>query len=111
MEDEYRIIYMMGKTLDYEEYFRQKGYRDDIFIEIGQDLFEVYFFLYDTLEYEMMLDGYCSYPGLIIIDDITSEKIEIAVKGLYKFGFFDYLKPFDSTKGRFRDRIWINPKR
>lgn len=36
---------------------------------------------------------YLAEPGLIVLPEVTVERIEEVVKCLFKKGFFDYLKP------------------
>jgi hypothetical protein len=103
------IIYSMGTGDDIELYFAQKGYRNDVSVKIGHCTYEVYFFLPSNLIYEMTLDGYCSFPGLIILDDITSANIENSIHKLIELGYFNYLNPVAEGAKRFWDKVIYTP--
>ncbi len=103
----YEIIYEMGDDL--EKYFMEKGFRNDISVLIGDKLYELYFFLPSTIEYEMTTDGYCAIPGLILLNDITTRNIEIAVEKLVASEYFDYLIPFKKGEKRYWDKIYYSP--
>ncbi|WP_315814157.1 hypothetical protein [Paraflavitalea speifideaquila] len=93
-----------GNGLDIENHYNQKEYRDDIVIEIDGMYFEVYFFLPHALEYEMTIQGYYSLPGLILLDDITFDKICSAINKLLDFNYFDQFK--GSSNGPEFDRFF-----
>jgi hypothetical protein len=84
------IIYFLNdNTQEIENYYAEKEYRDDVLLEIGHLYYEVYFFTIDALEYEMTKGGFFSFPGMIILDNISTENIIKAVVELEKKGFFD----------------------
>jgi hypothetical protein len=83
------IHFRNGNDMPMEVHYREKEYRDDVIVEIDKKFYEVYFFVADTLEYEMTRDGFFSLPGLIILDEISSEKIYKAVNYLVDIHYFD----------------------
>jgi len=89
-KNEYEVICTMGRASDFEDYFKEKDFRNNVVAKTGNMQYEVYFFLASTLEYEMTKDGYCTFPVLIILDDITTINIEVAIERLFKEGCFNY---------------------
>jgi hypothetical protein len=82
------VYFLNGNTNEIEYYYAEKEYRDDIILEINDLYYEVYFFTIDALEYEMTKDGYFAHPCMIILDEISTEKIIKAITELKKRGFF-----------------------
>lgn len=87
-----KIYFLNSNTLEIENHYFDKEYRDDIIIEIKGLYYEVYFFTKDALEYEMTKDGFFSFPNMIILEEITTEKIINSVTYLNHKGFFDRFK-------------------
>jgi hypothetical protein len=83
------IHFLNGNDQAIENHYLQKEYRNDIIIEIDAKFHEVYFFVADSLEFEMTKDGFFSLPGLIILDEICNEKIYAAINGLIDIGYFE----------------------
>ena len=51
--------------------------------------YEVYFFTETALKYEIRKDGFFSLPGLIILDEITHDKIINAISKLSEMRYFE----------------------
>ncbi len=90
------IYFLSDNSVEIENYYTEKEYRDDIVLKINEQFYEVYFYTKDALEYEMTKDGFFAFPGMIILDIITTEKIITAVRELQKRGFFKRLKGLDN---------------
>ena len=60
----------------------KRSYRDDIIIEISGLFYEVYFFADGSIKYEMTKDGFFSFPGMIVLDEIIHEKILLSINSL-----------------------------
>ena len=86
---------MNGNDKSIEDHYSQKEYRNDTILEIHGKFYEVYFFVSDSLEYEMRKDGFFSLPGLIILDEISNEKIYTALNYLIDIGYFDSFTPYN----------------
>lgn len=84
-----KIHFLNGNDESIQNHYLQKEYRNDIVIEVDGKFYEVYFFVADSLEYEMKKDGFFSLPGLIILDEVCNEKIYTAVNYLVDIGYFD----------------------
>lgn len=87
------IHFLNGNDESIKNHYFQKEYRNDIFLEIHGNFYEVYFFVADTLEFEMKKDGFFSLPGLIILDEITNEKIFSSINYLIDSGYFENFVP------------------
>lgn len=107
-KNNYRIVYELGENA--EMYFCEKGYRNDVSVIIENNCYEVYFFLASALKYEMTIKGFCSFPGLVILDDVTTDKIEASIEDLFNIGYFKYLAPVAKGQKRFWESIYIVPK-
>lgn len=83
------IHFLNGNDESIESHYLQKEYRNDVIVEIHGKFYEVYFFVSDSLEFEMRKDGFFSLPGIIILDEIRNEKIYTAINYLIGIGFFD----------------------
>ena len=83
------IHFLAGDDLSIQSHYDQKGYREDVVIEIDRLFYEVYFFL-DDMANEIRDDGFFSYPGLIILDEIKYDKIYNAINKLIDLNYFDY---------------------
>ena len=84
---------------DLETYFLEKGYRNDVSVVIENESYEMYFFLASTLEYELTTDGYCTYPGLVILENISTNNIEVAIQ-VYRAYYSQPQSPHPSFPGR-----------
>jgi hypothetical protein len=106
-----RVIYFFnGRNQEIEEYYLEKEYRDDIVVELNGMFYELYFFTQDSLEYEMTKEGYFSFPGLVILETVSTEKIRIAILNLEKKGYFNRLNGMKelSQEKRFIHNWYIN---
>jgi hypothetical protein len=66
-----KVHFLNGGYHDIEQHYNIKEYRDDVVVEIGSLFYEVYFYTPNSLHYEMNDKGLFSYPGIIILDEIT----------------------------------------
>lgn len=87
---EITIHFLNGNDESIQQHYFQKEYRNDILVEIDSIFYETYFYTQDALKYEMLKDGYFSFPGLIILEEVTSSKIIISIKELSKMNYFDW---------------------
>jgi hypothetical protein len=104
------IHFLNGNDISMQNHFTQKGYRDDIVVEIAGLYYEVYFYVDGNMVYEMRYDFF-SFPGLIVLDDITNEKIFSSINQLIDLNYFDYFKGKDvlPLNKRFQD-AWYSYK-
>ncbi|MHA4812519.1 hypothetical protein ACX0G9_30785 [Flavitalea flava] len=86
------IHFLNGNNILMEDHYMQKGYRDDIIVEIDKLFYEVYFFSEGVLKYEMTNDGYFSLPGIIIIDEVNTKGIINAINILIEMKYFESFK-------------------
>ncbi len=100
------IHFLNGNTPAIQQYYAQKGYRDDVIIEIDQLFYEVYFYVEGALLHETKKDGVFSVPGLIVLDEISNNKIFNAFDVLIELGYFDSLKGQSTfpANNRFKDK-------
>lgn len=82
------IHFLNGNNTKIENHYFEKEYRNDIIVESNGKYYEVYFFTQDALTYEMTIEGYFGLPGLIILDQITTDKIKKSIFELERKGFF-----------------------
>jgi hypothetical protein len=87
-----KVYFLNNNTVEIENYYAEKEYRDDIILEINNLYYEVYFFTRDALEYEMTKDGFFAFPGMIILDVISTENIIKAAIELEQKNFFNRLQ-------------------
>ncbi len=83
------VHFLNGNDLSIQNHYYEKEYRNDIVIEIENKFYEVYFFTETALKYEMRKDGFFSLPGLIILDEITHDKIIDAISKLSEIRYFE----------------------
>ncbi len=108
-----RLHFLHGNTRELELHYDQKSYRHDVIVEINGLFYEVYFFMYTEMGYEMSNDGYFSFPGLILLDEISTPKIITAVRQLATNGYFDAFKGHKElplNDDRFMHRWYITGK-
>ena len=104
------VYFLSDNTAEMEHYYAEKEYRNDIMLEIDNLYYEVYFFTKDALEYEMTRDGFFAFPCMIILDEISTEKIIKSIVELEKRGFFNKFKgmaQLDEEK-RFMHNWYVN---
>jgi hypothetical protein len=105
------VHFLNGDNLELQNHYFQKEYRNDIVVEINRIYYEVFFFTKDSLEYEMRKDGFFSLPGIIILDEISNEKILNSVDYLVDIHYFDVFKGYttlDFLSNRFANRWYEN---
>jgi hypothetical protein len=83
------IHFLNGNDLATQRHYFEKEYRNDIVIEIQNQFYEVYFFTETALKYEIRNDGFFSLPGLIIVDEVTNDKIINAITRLSQMNYFE----------------------
>src|ERR1700739_4554649 len=83
------IHFLNGNDLAIQDHYREKEYRTDVIVQIGSLYYEVYFFVFDSLQYELTKDGFFSFPGLIVLDEITNSKIYAAIDQLIDHKYFE----------------------
>jgi len=91
------IHFLNGVDLSTQNHYYEKEYRNDVIIEIENFFYEVYFFTEAALNYEMRNDGFFSLPGIIILDEISNDKIFNAVDKLVDLKYFDAFKGKDRS--------------
>lgn len=71
-----------------------KGYRPDgIVILPDKRRFSVYFYDPVRLQQDLFVEKIIAEVGLIVIEEVTREKMEEAVQKLYEIKYFDSLVP------------------
>ena len=76
-----------------------KGYLRDVVVQVEDGTRYKLFFIDPTrLEQDLQADmanalGYYAEPGMVVLPEVNSETIRKAVSGLWRDGFFRYLKP------------------
>ena len=100
------IHFLNGNDVSLQNHYTHKGYRDDIIVEISGLYYEVYFYVDGNMHYEMRYDFF-SFPGLIVLDVITNEKIFSSLRQLIDLKYFDYFigKDVFPLNKRFQD-VW-----
>jgi hypothetical protein len=84
------IHFLNGNNISIQNHYQQKEYRDDVVVEIDGLFYEVYFFVEGIMKYEMTNDGFFSFPGLIVLDEINNDKIYTAIDKLIDLHYFDH---------------------
>ncbi|KWX88794.1 hypothetical protein AMQ83_04515 [Paenibacillus riograndensis] len=77
-----------------------KGYRNDVYVEVLNKLFNIK--VYDIVrlqqDFELELETYGYYsvePNLILVKEVSKEEIEFVVRKLYEQKYFESVKPVD----------------
>jgi hypothetical protein len=86
------IHFLNGNDNLTQAHYYQKEYRNDIIVEINSLFYEIYFYTSNAIDYEITDQGFFSYPGIIILDEITTDKIFVAVEKLYEKSYFKWFK-------------------
>ena len=86
-----KLHFLSGNSKHIQNYYFEKEYRDDVIVELDNLFYEVNFFTLESLNYEGNQNGF-GLPGIIILDEITDEKIVLAVKNLITIKYFDFFK-------------------
>jgi hypothetical protein len=104
------VHFLSGLASETEEHYNYKEYRLDVIVEIEGKYFETYFFTQSAITYEMTTDGYFSFPGMIVLDEISYDKIMIAIKALIKYEYFKCYSGYTELpkNSRFMHRWYLN---
>ena len=80
-----------------------RGYLSGIVVEFANGR-RYQLFFYDPVRLRQDLEveaangrAYVAEPGMIVLPEVTTEAIRQAVQGLVRDGFFEHLKPIEST--------------
>jgi hypothetical protein len=103
------VYFLHGNSEEKQLHYKFKERRTDIIAEVDGIFHEVYFFVEEVLRYEMRKDGFFSYPGLIIVEELTTENILNAIENLADMGYFDLFKGYSSLpeEGRFISKWYM----
>lgn len=99
--DELKITFLADSELDEYEAI-SKGYRNDVFINVSNTLFNVRVYdivrLQQDFESELEEYGYFSIePNLVLVKEVSKEQISLTINKLFKQGYFENLKPIDES--------------
>jgi len=80
-----------------------KGYRTDVFVKVGHNLYSVKIYTMIRLQqdFESEIESYGFYksePNLVLVKESTKDEIIDVVKELYEQEYFDALKPTENIK-------------
>jgi hypothetical protein len=105
----FTIHFLNGNDQNIQFHYSEKGYRNDIIVQINDTYYEVYFHTKDDLTYEMTDDGF-SMPGLIILEGIHHDKIVKSIKNLHDIGYFNWFVGSDKMQfeKQFMSKWYIN---
>lgn len=88
-----------GNRAEYEAV--DKGYRNDVFVKIQEDYFNVR--VYDIVrlkqDFESEVEEYGYYsadPNLVLVTEVTTDNVLKIISQLYEEGYFNHLKPVDN---------------
>lgn len=80
-----------------------KGYRNDVYVRINNDVFSIK--VYDNVRLKQDFDEELSYKAyysievnLILVKEVNKENILFTINNLYEEEFFSELKPSDNIK-------------
>lgn len=90
------VYFLYGNNQEMELHYNSKEYRTDIVAEIDGIFYELYFFVEGVLKYEMRKDGFFCYPGLVILEEITTKNILNAINNLADMGYFKLFTGYSS---------------
>lgn len=82
------IHFLNGNDKSMQSHYFRKEYRNDVVVEINSSFYEVYFYVEGSMQYEMTGDGFFALPGLIVLDEISNEKIYASIAYLAGIGYF-----------------------
>ncbi|MEK3685848.1 hypothetical protein [Paenibacillus sp. FSL R10-2736] len=97
-----RVFYLEDTELaEFEAY--NKGYRNDVYVKISNDLFNIKVYDIVRLKQDFELESessgyYLVEPNLIIVKEVTKEAIDFVVKKLYEQKYFESIKTVDGDK-------------
>ncbi len=100
--DELKIYFREDSELTEHEAI-YKGYRNDVFVSISNQLFNVNVYdavrLQQDFETELEEYGYFSIePNLVLVKEVSKEQISVTIHKLFEQGFFNSLKPIDKDE-------------
>lgn len=90
------VYFLTGNSEEMQMHYNYKEYRTDVIVEIDGTFHEVYFYVEGVLRYEMRKDGFFSFPGLIIVEDLTTKNILNAIENLADMGYFSLFTGYSS---------------
>jgi len=90
------VYFLDGNSEEMQMHHNHREYRNDVIVEIDATFYEVHFYVEGVLRYEMRKDGFFSYPGLIIVKDLTTEYILNAIENLADMGYFSLFTGYPS---------------
>ncbi|CAN5844598.1 hypothetical protein BH11BAC7_BH11BAC7_35710 [soil metagenome] len=104
------IHFLNGNDDSTQNHYLEKEYRNDVIIEINNRFYEVYFFVAESMQYEMTKGGFFALPGLIVLDEITNEKIYNSINYLIDIRYFESFKGYDNIpyKDSFVNKWYVN---
>lgn len=99
--DELKVYFLEDSELAEHEAI-SKGYRNDVFINVSNKLYNVRVYdivrLQQDFESELEEYGYFSVePNLVLVKEVSKEQIYLTITKLFRQGFFDNLKPVDEN--------------
>lgn len=96
---DYTVIFTDNTELaEYEAV--NKGYRNDVFVKINEDYYNLRVYdivrLKQDFESEVEEYGYYSIePNLVLVTEVTTDNVFKIISQLYEDGYFKHLKPVD----------------
>jgi hypothetical protein len=80
-----------------------KGYRNDVFVKIKEDYYnlKVYDIVRLKQDFESEVEEYGYYsaePNLVLVTEVSTENVMKIISHLYDNGYFQHLKPVDKKK-------------
>lgn len=90
-----KVIYENDTKLDDMEAF-DRGYRRDVIVEINDKRYKIYITsmkrLKQDFEREQECSGYyISEPNTIIVNEVTKEEIDVAIRKMFEYNYFEHL--------------------
>ena len=91
----YKIIYEEDTELAAVE-AKDRGYRCDVIVEIGEKKYKVCIMSMIRLQQEFKAERqyygyYCADPNMLLVEDVTKEEIEKVIKAAFEEKYFDKL--------------------
>jgi len=91
-------ILVLNNSDSYILEMKNKGFRDDVFVQIGNNYYKM--FLYDKTrliqDYDLSvltMKSYVPEPNMLIVDKLTNDQIIEFIRACYEEDYFEYLKP------------------
>lgn len=77
-----------------------KGYRNDVFVKIQEDYYNLK--VYDIVRLKQDFDSeveaygyYSAEPNLVLVTEVSTDNVMKIIAQLYEDGYFHHLKPVD----------------